>query len=66
MTALTTLAAEVDEVHRLCTSLLNELDDARTTIARLERQHDNDLTLIRDQRVLIDTLGELPTRQVTA
>jgi len=54
MSALETLAAELERKDRLTMSLLAELDQARRTIARYEHQHEADLDLIRQQTALLD------------
>ncbi|MBB0990050.1 hypothetical protein G6009_00910 [Dietzia sp. SLG510A3-30A2] len=54
MSALETLAAELERKDKLTMSLLAELDQARRTIARYEHQREADLDLIMHLRNLVE------------
>lgn len=60
MSALETLAAELERKDKLTMSLLAELDQARRTIACYEHRHEADLDLIMHLRNLV----EMPAARV--
>jgi len=66
VTAIATLAAELERKDRLITSILGELHEAHARLAAADRRHERDTELLRQYRDLLEMPVSQAREQVAA